>query len=94
MGYEWDAAKNVANQIKHGISFEEARLIFEGDVLTGVDNRRDYGEIRYTSIGAIERVIVIVVIHTLRGDVTRIISARLANRKERQKYHDYLRRSP
>ncbi len=38
MGYEWDTAKNVANQIKHGISFEEARLIFEGDVLTGVDN--------------------------------------------------------
>ena len=44
MGYEWDATKNVANQIKHGISFEEARLIFEGDVLTGVDNRRDCGE--------------------------------------------------
>jgi uncharacterized DUF497 family protein len=30
MNYEWDAAKNITNQIKHGISFEEARLIFEG----------------------------------------------------------------
>lgn len=46
MKYEWDAAKNVVDQIKHGISFEEARQIFEGDVLTGVDNRRDYGETR------------------------------------------------
>ncbi|MCJ8239521.1 BrnT family toxin [Peteryoungia algae] len=69
-------------------------MIFEGDVLTGVDNRRDYGETRYTSIGTIEKLIVVVVVHTLRGDVTRIISARLANRKERQKYHDHLRRSP
>lgn len=93
MGYEWDAAKNAANQIKHGISFEEARLIFEGFVLTGVDSRRDYGETRYTSIGAVEGVIVIVVVHTDRNDITRIISARLANRKERQKYHDHLRRS-
>lgn len=69
-------------------------MIFEGDVLTGVDNRRDYGETRYTSIGTIEKLIVVVGVHTLRGDVTRIISARLANRKERQKYHDHLRRSP
>jgi len=93
MNYEWDAAKNVVNQIKHGISFEEARLIFEGDVLTGVDSRRDYGETRYTSIGAIEGLIVIAVVHTDRNGIVRIISARLANRRERQKYHDHLRRS-
>ncbi|MBC2773645.1 BrnT family toxin [Rhizobium sp. AQ_MP] len=92
MGYEWDAAKNAANQIKHGISFDEARLIFEGDVLTGVDTRRDYGETRQVSIGAIQTLIVIVVVHTDRNGVTRIISARLANRRERQKYRDHLRR--
>ncbi len=93
MNYEWDAAKNITNQIKHGISFEEARLIFEGDVLTGVDGRRDYGETRYISIGAIQGLIVIAVIHTDRDGTTRIISARLANRSERQKYHDHLGRS-
>jgi uncharacterized protein len=92
MKYEWDAGKNVANQMKHGISFEEALLIFEGDVLTGVDTRRDYGETRMVSIGAIQDLIVIVVVHTDRNGLVRIISARLANRKERQKYHDYLRR--
>jgi hypothetical protein len=53
MSYEWDAGKNVANQMKHGISFEEALLIFDGDVLTGVDTRRDYGETRKISLGAI-----------------------------------------
>lgn len=93
MRYEWDAAKNAANQIKHGISFEEARLIFEGDVLTGVDTRRDYGETRYRSIGAIEGLIVIVVVHTDRNGINRIISARLANRNERQQYHDHLSRA-
>jgi uncharacterized DUF497 family protein len=93
MNYEWDAAKNVVNQIKHGISFEEARQIFGGDVLTGVDSRRDYGETRYISIGAIEGLIVIAVVHTDRNGIVRIISARLANRRERQKYHDHLRRS-
>ncbi len=93
MNYEWDAAKNITNQIKHGISFEEARLIFEGYVLTGVDGRRDYGETRYMSIGAIQGLIVIAVIHTDRDGTTRIISARLANRSERQKYHDHLGRS-
>ncbi|QGG90190.1 BrnT family toxin [Agrobacterium sp. MA01] len=93
MNYEWDAAKNITNQIKHGISFEEARLIFEGDVLTGVDGRLDYGETRYMSIGAILGLIVIAVIHTDRDGTTRIISARLANRSERQKYHDHLGRS-
>lgn len=92
MNYAWDAGKNVANQVKHGISFEEAMLIFEGDVLIGVDTRRDYGEIRRVSIGAIRQLIVIVVVHTDRAGRIRIISARLANRKERQKYHDYLRR--
>jgi uncharacterized DUF497 family protein len=92
MNYEWDAGKNVANQMKHGISFEEALLIFDGDVLTGIDTRRDYGETRKVSIGAIQDLVVIVVIHTGRNGLIRIISARLANRKERQKYHDYLRR--
>jgi uncharacterized protein len=92
MSYEWDAGKNVANQMKHGISFEEALLIFEGDVLTGVDTRRDCGETRKVCIGAIQDLIVIVIVHTDRNGFIRIISARLANRKERQKYHDYLRR--
>ncbi len=40
--------------------------------------------------GAIQGVVVVVVVHTAREDVTRIISARKATRKERKKYYEYL----
>ncbi len=51
MAFEWNAGKNRANWIKHGIDFETARQIFDGPVLTRSDRRRDYGEDRHVSIG-------------------------------------------
>ena len=53
MTFEWDPIKNKANLEKHGIAFEEAMLIFEGPVLTRVDNRIAYGEVREISVGEI-----------------------------------------
>ena len=41
MPYEWNEAKNRANRLKHGISFEEAQLIFAGPVFSWVDTRFD-----------------------------------------------------
>ncbi len=52
MDFDWDTAKSQANLEEHGISFDEARHIFDGPVLTWVDDRQDYGEKRYISIGA------------------------------------------
>lgn len=89
MLFEWDDAKNRANQQKHGLSFEEAALVFNNPVLTRIDSRADYGEIRQVSTGTLGGQVVVVVIHTNRVDVTRIISARLANRKERRAYNEY-----
>lgn len=89
MDFEWDDEKNLANLRKHRISFEEAALIFLGPVLTRIDNRKNYGEVREISIGQIEGQVVVVVVHTDRGALVRIISARLAGRAEREKYHDY-----
>ena len=91
MEFEWDDAKNLLNQAKHGISFEEAREIFERSVLMWEDTRRDYGETRYVSVGEIggSVVVVLVVVHTLRGQKTRIISARKANARERKSYYAY-----
>lgn len=89
MLFEWDENKNKANQKKHGISFEEAALIFKGDALTRIDDREDYGEEREVSIGLIGANVVAVVVHTNRQNVIRIISARLANRAERKVYDDY-----
>jgi uncharacterized protein len=92
MKFEWDPAKNALNFEKHGILFEEARLIFDGPVLTGPDSRRDYGEERKISIGSIQQLIVVVVVHTDRDGSIRIISARLASRKERKLYHEHVGR--
>ncbi|MHA1537863.1 MAG: BrnT family toxin [Alphaproteobacteria bacterium] len=86
MAFTWDPAKNAANIAKHGVSFEYAVRIFEGPVLTGVDTRNDYGEMRETSIGLVYGIATLVVVHTDRGGVTRIISARRALKHERYRY--------
>lgn len=91
--YEWDNEKNKWNQQKHNISFEEAVEIFDGYVYTSIDNRFDYGEIREISIGAIQDVLVVVVVHTERDNKTRIISARKATPKERKQYYAYLKKT-
>jgi uncharacterized protein len=74
---------------KHGISFEEAVGIFDGPVLTNFDER-DYGEIREVSFGVLGELVVIAVVHTDRDDITRIISARKANKTERKLYYDHI----
>ncbi|WP_149541445.1 BrnT family toxin [Siccirubricoccus phaeus] len=91
MIFEWDPNKNAKNLERHGISFEEASLIFEGPVLSQVDTRNDYGEERIVSIGLIRGVVAVVVVHTDRQGKTRLISARLANRNERSRYHGHFR---
>jgi len=89
LDFEWDEAKNQANIIKHGIAFEEAMLIFRGVTLTEIDTRREYGEVREIDISMLPGKVIIVVISTDRNGVTRIISARLANRTERRRYDEY-----
>ena len=92
MKFEWDRKKNEVNLQKHGISFEEAKLIFGGPVFTAEDRKHSHGEIRRVSIGEIEKIIVVVVIHTRRGENIRLISARKANKKERDLYYEYLKK--
>ena len=92
MIFEWDEAKNQQNIRKHGISFETAKRVFEGPILTVEDTRFDYGEIRHISIGQIEALLIIVVVHTDRANnATRIISARKANKAERNRYEQAVR---
>ena len=92
MKFEWDKKKSETNLHKHGISFEEAKTIFNGPVFTFEDQRKEYGETRRISIGELENgITVVVVIHTDRKGKTRIISARIANKKERALYYEYLK---
>lgn len=89
MEFEWDENKNKANLKKHDISFEVASEIFQSLTLTSEISTHEYGEQRHISIGIVED-IVITVIHTKRGEKTRIISARKASKKERNIYHDHI----
>lgn len=93
MEFDWDPEKDKANLEKHGIGFEEALNIFDGPVITRVDDRRDYGESRSISLGALSPEAVLVVVHTQRAGKTRLISARKANRQERTIYHDHVART-
>ncbi len=89
MNFEWDRDKSEANLKQHGISFDEAKHIFDGPTLSRADDRQDYGENRDISLGALSPDAVLVVVHAERGDKIRLISARRANRHERKIYHDY-----
>lgn len=51
MCFKWDGAKNRRNIEKHGISFEEAQEVFNDVcVITWLDDRFDYGEVREFSL--------------------------------------------
>ena len=88
MKFEWDENKNKINHIKHGIWFEDAIDIFNHIYISAVDDRKNYGEVREKSIGIMYNKVIIVVLYTERDGRKRIISARLANKKEREKYYE------
>ena len=88
--FEWDEAKNRSNKKKHGIDFETAQLIFDDPHCISFVERVSDGEERWHAIGSIENIIVIVVVHAYREEVSdeviRIISARRVTRHERKLY--------
>ena len=91
MDFEWDEAKSDANLAERGFGFDFAALVFDGLTLEEIDGRQDYGEVRIKAIGDVVGH-VLAVIYTDRDDVRRIISARLANRKERAQWQSFASR--
>ncbi|WP_345781718.1 BrnT family toxin [Synoicihabitans lomoniglobus] len=88
MLFEWDERKATANLAKHHIAFDQAITVFKDpNRLTYADHRTDYGEPRHNTVGIMDEVVVLCVTHTNRADVTRLISARPASRRERKLYH-------
>lgn len=85
VAFEWDEVKRLSNLEKHHIDFLDAVTIFDDDVLTAPDERKAYAEQRYTAVGLMHG-IAIVLVYTERGERIRVISARRANRHEREKY--------
>jgi len=90
--FEWDDEKNAVNRKKHGISFDEVIKIFDGPILTMPDSSHN-PEVRELSFGLLGGVVEVCVVHTQRGDKTRIISARKATKAERKLFNDYLRKA-
>jgi uncharacterized DUF497 family protein len=83
--FVWDERKRVANLRKHGVDFSLVERFDFAQAATIIDDRKNYGEVRYRAFGAVaDRVYVIV--FTRRGDQVRIISARRANRREIARY--------
>lgn len=84
---EWDSDKNEMNKKKHGISFEAAALVFADEhYLELYDDEHSIDEDRYIAIGMVEDVLFVV--HTMRDENVRMISARLATKQERRFYYD------
>ncbi len=86
MIFEWDEGKAVSNLGKHGISFEDAKMIFD-DPATIIDTgtTTDYGEQRFKAFGY-PGVTSIIVVFTMRASSVRIISATRSHRSERRRY--------
>lgn len=90
MQFEWDDAKNERNIHRHKIDFADVPMVFNGPLLTDLDERFAYGEDRWISIGLLATLPVVVVWTERGSDTIRIISARKANKHERQRYEAYI----
>ena len=89
MEAEWDQDKAGANELKHGVTFEEAATVFDDPLaLTGYDPDHSSEEDRFLTMGTSVAGRLLVVSHTDRDDRVRIISARTAARRERKDYED------
>jgi len=85
--FEWDKVKNALNIQNHGISFEQAKEVFNDPLhISKLDYRFNYFEERWITLGATSKAKLIVVAHMLfdenNEEIIRIISARKANVKE------------
>jgi hypothetical protein len=86
--FEWDEIKAAENVALHGVSFAAAKEVFKDPfAIEWLDEREPYGEDRFVIIGMAEDRLLYVA-YTLRGEVTRIISARGAEPYERRRYHE------
>ena len=86
MGYQWDPGKASANLKKHNIDFADAVGVFEADWALTLREDVRTGEPRYVTLGMDFLGRLLVVVYTFRENDIRLISARLATRKERRTY--------
>jgi uncharacterized protein len=87
MSFEFDPTKAQTNLRKHGVSFAHAEQALRDPMAYTIDDPDFTGERRFITLGMDALGRVLVVIHTQRGERTRLISARKASRGEADRYH-------
>lgn len=85
MEFVWDENKRRINLEKHGFDFLDTEKLSENRIYTVKDDRFDYGEERYFTLGLLFGRIV-ALSHTESDQTVRVISLRKANKYEQQKY--------
>lgn len=92
MAFDWDEEKNLLNIRKHGFDFNDVPEMFRHPMLALRDERFDYEEARWISMGWINAWVSVVAYTERQGDVIRIISARRATRCEVMRYVETIRK--
>lgn len=90
MKFEWDEDKRLINLQRHGIDFADVWRVFENVTDTIIDERFNYGETRYLSLGLLFGEVV-AISHTETDEINRIISVRKAEKYEQEKYFREIR---
>jgi hypothetical protein len=90
--FDWGPNKSKSNQQKHGVSFEQGAQVFHDPYAVLRLDRIEDGEMRWHTIGQVDDLLLLLVVHTIReeGSVEfiRIISARRATPNERRRYEE------
>lgn len=90
MHFTWHESKRRLTVQRRGLDFASAQQVFAGPTYTFEDDRKDYGEQRWVTIGLLNMVVVVIV-HTETEDEIRIISMRKADKDEQFLFFSNLR---
>jgi len=82
----WDPLKAETNLQKHGVRFSDAEIVLYDPLALSMEDNDAIGEDRYVAVGQDATNRILVVVYTYRGENIRLISARLATRKETRNY--------
>jgi uncharacterized DUF497 family protein len=85
--FSWAASKKASNLDRHGLDFMDAERVFAGLTFTFEDDRFDYGEQRFVTLGLLDGLPVSLV-HTETPHEIRVISFRKATTREARIYFD------
>jgi uncharacterized DUF497 family protein len=81
----FDSAKRLGRSPRQGFEFADAAIVFAGPTITVQDARREYGEIRWQTVGFLADRLVMIV-WTPRDQARHVISMRKCNDREKKIY--------